>query len=85
MRAISRNEWLFLKVRVHMPERLIRCEIRTSAGKSYYRYTARTTDERPFEQFSPNGSLRLAQQYQPGSESVKGIVERFVVSQLPYS
>ena len=62
-----------------MPERLIRCEIKTTAGKSYYRYGSRKSDDK-FEQFAPDGSLRLAQQYRPGSESVRGITDRFVVS-----
>ena len=63
-----------------MPERLIRCEIKTPTGKSYYRSKSRESDKQPFEQFAPDGSLRLAQQYQSGSESLRGITDRFVVS-----
>lgn len=85
MNGVSRSEWLFLQVRVHMRERLLRCEIKTKDGASYYRYTGRTSDDSMFDRFSPEGRLRLAQQVQPGSENLEGIKDRFVVSQLSYS
>ena len=85
MNGVSRNEWLFLQVRVYMRERLLRCEIKTKDGTSYFRHTGRTSDELMFDRFSPDGRLRLAQQVQAGSEDLEGIIERFVVSQLSYS
>jgi hypothetical protein len=78
--GIPRDAWVHLDVRVHIEERLIRCEIGTNTGKKFYRYAGRT-DDAPMDQFPLDGRLRLAQQLLSGSEHILGISERFVVSQ----
>ncbi|CAB4038606.1 Hypothetical predicted protein, partial [Paramuricea clavata] len=75
--GIPRDAWVHLDVRVHMQERLIRCEIGTDTGKKFYRY-AGTTSDAPIDQFPLDGKLRLAQQLLSGSEHILGITERFL-------
>lgn len=71
--SVKMNDWLFLSVRVHINERLIRFGIN--------RKDFAHDELRPLSKFSTDGELRLAQRIRRRSENIPEIANRFLVSE----